>query len=151
MTKIASLAAIARRFEFVRETLGPNRGAWVQFFQRFANGQPGDSWCCFFVCLVLDIAYAGKQPLLKTGSCAVLLSHATKRGYRLTDGDGPRPEDLFFYLNETGHAHHVGIVTEAHPLTGIAGNTSPDGRSSNGTGVFEHTIGGRMAFVRLPA
>jgi hypothetical protein len=72
----------------------------------------------------------------------------------------PQPEfdDLFFVLDDVGHAHHCGIVTSENPLkiwpyvplTGIAGNTSVDGTSSDGIGVFEHTIGGRLAFVRLP-
>lgn len=147
MTKIASPTAVARHFLFVRETLGPNRGAWVQFFQRFVSGQPGDSWCCFFVCLVLDICYAGKAPLIRTGSCAVLLADAKRLGFVTTT---PVADDLFFYLDVDGHAHHVGIVTSAAPLVGIAGNTSADGTSSNGTGVFEHAIGGRIVFVHTP-
>jgi hypothetical protein len=35
------------------------------------------------------------------------------------------------------------------PLTGIAGNTSEDGKSSNGTGVFEHGINARV-FIHYP-
>ncbi len=53
----------------------------------------------------------------------------------------------------TGRAHHVGIVTVLDPLTSIAGNTSEDGLSSEGTGVFEHALHvapSRIAFVRLP-
>lgn len=135
---------------------GDNRGAWVQFIQNWGGGKPGDSWCCFLVCLVLYIVYAGKSPLKKTGNCAELLADATAKGYLLPAGVAPAPGDLFFYLDDNGHAHHVGLVTatfKPNPMSpyGIAGNTSPDGTSSNGSGVFEHRIAGRMAFVRLPA
>ena len=145
-----ALVALARLFLFVRETKGANRGVWVELFLKYTDNQPGDSWCCSFVCFLLSIYYKGKSPLTKTASCATLLGQAQKLGYLTTT---PQSGDLFFYLDASGHAHHVGIVTDyQHPeLVGIAGNTSPDGKSSNGDGVYEHAISGRMAFVRLPA
>lgn len=142
------LVMLARLFRFVRETQGANRGVWVGLFQRYTGNLAGESWCCSFVSFLLSIAYQGASPLLKTASCATMLTEARIKGYEVAT---PLPGDLFFYLNATGHAHHVGIVTSASPLTGIAGNTSPDGLSDNGTGVYEHGIGAaRITFVRLP-
>jgi hypothetical protein len=143
-----SLTAVARYFLFVRETEGPNRGAFVEFFQRFAGGVPGDSWCCDFLSLVLDVAYHGHSPLLRSGACQVLLDAARKAGLVVAT---PEVDTLYFFVTAEGHAHHVGIVTGVEPLTGIAGNTSEDGTSSNGTGVFEHVIqdGDFVVFVRL--
>jgi hypothetical protein len=92
----ASLTAVARHFTFVRETQGANRGAWVQFFQRVAGGQPGDPWCCFFLCRVLDIAYFGHSPLIVTGSCAELLANVRAKGYDLKPSSAVQPDDHFF-------------------------------------------------------
>lgn len=47
---------------------------------------------------------------------------------------------LYLYVNANDHAHHIGFVTSTNPLTGIAGNTSADGTSSNGDGLYEHAI-----------
>jgi cell wall-associated NlpC family hydrolase len=48
----------------------------------------------------------------------------------------PRPGDLVIF--DHGHGlWHVAIVTGSG--TSIAGNTSPNGKSRNGTGVFEHS------------
>lgn len=143
----ASLTIVARRFSFVRETLGPNRGFWVSWFQRFTGGRAGDSWCADFASFVLDVAYMGNPPLQKTGSTQVMLAEARVKGYVV---DRPEVDALYFYLNAAGVPHHVGIVTNTAPLTGIAGNTSADGTSDNGTGVFEHAIStGHTVYVRL--
>lgn len=149
MTK-ASAIAVARHLDFVRETQGPNRGAWVEFFQRFCKGQPGDSWCAYLVCFVLDVACFGKPPLIRSGSCAVLLNDCRRLRYIVTV---PQLEDLYFFVTPEGHAHHVGIVTGVDPLLGIAGNTSSDGKSSNGDGVYEHALNvppNLIVFARLP-
>jgi hypothetical protein len=145
--KIASLVAVAKRFDFVRETLGPNRGAFVQKFQRENGGSVGESWCADFLCFVLDIAFDGMIPIKRSPACATILDEARMLGLEVLT---PAVDDLYFYLNDVGHAHHCGIVTSIDPLSGIAGNTSSDGRSSDGVGVFDHAIGGRLAFVRLP-
>jgi hypothetical protein len=142
----ASLTACARHFLFVRET-EPNHGAWVEFFQRFCNGMPGDSYCCDFVSFIEDVAYHGHAPTVRTGSCQHKLSDAEAKGYVVDD---PAVDDLYFFVDR-GVAHHVGIVTGLDPLTGLAANTSPDGLSTNGTGVFEHQIPiAECVLVRLP-
>ena len=145
---MTSLTAIARHFLFVRETEGPNHGAWVEFFQRFCHVAPGDSWCADVLCVILDIAYHGRSPLPRSGSTILLLAAAVRAGSVITT---PAVDDLFFYVNGSGTPHHVGIVTGIAPLTGSAGNTSVDGTSDNGTGMYEHAISSaRTVFVRLP-
>lgn len=145
----ASLSVIARRFSFVREAGGPNRGVFVEFIQRRGgDGVPGDSWCADFVSLVMDIAYRGASPLRKTGSTKAMFAEAKMKGFV---EDSPQPDDLYFFVDKIGVPHHVGIITGIAPVTGIAGNTSEDGKSSNGTGVFEHPISmDHVVFVRLP-
>lgn len=63
----------------------------------------------------------------------------------------PVPGDLFIYVNSVNHAHHIGIYTGDGQ--GIAGNTSEDGTSSNGTVVAEHgltTNPARIKYVHYP-
>lgn len=143
----ASLSVVARRLNFIRET-SPNDGAWVSFVQRWTGNKPGDSWCASFVSLILDIAYRGQSPLGASASTRVLLKEAAARGWIV---ERPKADDLFFYVHKDGTPHHIGIVTEVSGdvVTGIAGNTSPDGTLSNGTGVFEHPIKASV-FVRIP-
>lgn len=144
------LTAIARLFSFVREVGGANRGLWVSMFQQYTGNAPGDSWCCSFVSYLLALKYNGKSPLTKTASCAAMLAQARTLGMEKAL---PIPGDLFFYVNDAGHAHHVGIITQTMPLTGIAGNTSEDGQSSNGDGVYEHALNvpsKHITYVRLP-
>lgn len=145
-----SIVAVARRFSFVRETDGPNRGLWVRFILWFTGNVEGESWCMAFISLVLFIAYRGKPPLIRTAGCDEALRDARKKGYIVAE---PRPGDLVFSVTN-GDAHHVAICTApptpaAVPV--IAGNTSEDGKSSNGTGVFEHPVSREgKVYVRLP-
>lgn len=146
-----SIIAVARRFDFVRETAGANAGLFVEDFLRFTGNRRGESWCCSFVSRVLDIVYRGRSPLLRTAGCDEMLNDAERKGYVVRE---PRAGDLVFSVKGAGNtrdAHHVGIVTVADPLTAIAGNTSSDGLSSNGDGVYEHAVTrtGKI-FVRLP-
>ncbi len=144
----ANLSVVMRRWSFVRETDGPNRGYWVEFIQRFTGNEPGDSWCCSLVSLCEDVAYRGKAPSRKTASCMEKLTDCRTKGYVVTT---PLPDDLCFSVDATGHAHHIGVVTAIDPLKTIAGNTSEDGLSSNGDGVYEHTVNSTgKIFVRLP-
>jgi hypothetical protein len=118
--------------------------------QRMCGGTPGDSWCAYFVCFVLAVVFGGytKSPIVKSGRCQDIYEQAKKEGWVRDSGN---PGDLFLYVDEHDHAHHIGIVTERwnHAYDGIAGNTSEDGKSSNGTGVFEHPVSPRV-FIRYP-
>ncbi len=143
----------ARRWLFVREVGGPNRGFWVEWIQRFTGNASGDSWCASFVSMILAIAFGGKSrsPLTTTATCEDIHQQAKVHGWLTTT---PKRGDLYLYLDELGHAHHVGIVTEPDPLDGLAGNTSADGTSVNGDRVAEHAIAaprtGSIVFVDYP-
>ena len=126
----------ARQFDYVREA-GQNRGLRVEAIQHWSSGQFGDSWCAEFATMVLDIAFKGKAPIERQGGAQDIREVCRKNGW-ITNT--PEVGDLFFYVDGNDHAHHVGFVTQLDPLMGIAGNTSEDGKSDNGTGVFEHEI-----------
>jgi hypothetical protein len=145
----ASLSVVFRRFSFVSE-IGNNAGAWVQFFQRFCYGKIGDSWCADIESMVEDIAYYGRAPTPRSGSCQVKYTFCKNKGWLVTE---PEVDDLFFFVND-GHAHHIGVVTYKNPLMGIAGNTNRTGDDDNGQGVHEHKIvppkNNIVVYARLP-
>lgn len=145
---------IARLFTFVREDQShqqQNRGLRVEAIQHWSAGQPGDSWCCEFATMVLDLAFHGAAPIERGGICQDVYEHAVQQHWCV---EVPSIDDLFLYVDAADHAHHIGLVSGLAPLTGIAGNTSPDGRSSNGTGCYEHPImapaTGRLVYVAYP-
>lgn len=144
---------IARLFRFVREaqTIGQNRGLRVEAIQHWTGGQAGESWCCDYATMMLDLYFQGVSPIPRTGSCETVYELAKTNGW-LTES--PIVGDLVLSINSAGIAHHIGIVTNTNPLTSIAGNTSPNGQSSDGSGVFEHAISATppeaFAFVHYP-
>lgn len=135
---------VARQFLFVREA-GPNTGQRVEAIQKWCGGSPGDSWCCEFATMVLDICFQGESPIPRGAVVQDVLDFAGDRGWLTYK---PEPGDLFLYTNNA-HAHHIGFVTGVNPMVGIAGNTSEDGTSSNGTGVYEHAIRTPL-FIKYP-
>lgn len=140
---------IARQFGYVREATA-NRGLRVEGIQHWAAGQFGDSWCCEFVTWILDICFQGNSPIPRGGVVQTVYNQAKQTGWVTST---PTVGDLFLYVDDNDHAHHIGIVTSLEKnvstLMGIAGNTSPDGSSSNGTGVYEHDINAHI-FVHYP-
>jgi hypothetical protein len=140
-----SPTAIARLFSFVREA-SPNKGQRVEAIQRWGGGEAGDSWCCYFVTLILDICFQGQSPIPRLGACQDVYDLAKTKGWIVTK---PQKDDIFLYVNSDDKAHHIGIITDG--LNGIAGNTSEDGKSVNGTGVFEHKINNsNVKYIRFP-
>lgn len=127
---------IARLFLFVREA-GANRGLRVEAIQHWSAGQFGDSWCAEFATMVLDLLFQGNAPIERQGAAQGIRDVCAKNGWMT---DTPSEGDLYFYVDANDHAHHVGFVSATDPLTGISGNTSEDGTSSNGDGVHEHAI-----------
>lgn len=146
---------LARRYLFVREVGGQNKGVWVQLFQQYTDTHIGDSWCASYVSYILGLACAGysNAPLPRTASCDVLLEYAKSEGIC---SDLPHVGDVFLLLNSSTDAHHTGFVSVVKSpslITTIAGNTSPDGKSSNGNGCYEHDLAvttGTILFVRYP-
>lgn len=137
---------IARQFLPVRE-IGPNKGLIVEAIQHWSGGQPGDSWCMEFAWFILWICFEGSPPMKRMQAVQTLYDLAKLQDW-LTDDPGK--DDLFIYVNDQDHAHHVGFVTD--PGTGIAGNTSADGKSSNGDRVAEHGIssGPHVKYIKYP-
>ena len=130
---------IARLFLFVREAVSQNNGQRVNAIQVWSGGHEalGTSWCAWFVTMVLDLAYQGNAPILRMGSVQAIRDLCQQKGWTT---DTPSVGDLYFYVDANDHGHHVGIVTNLSPLTGISGNTSADGLSDNGDRVAEHQI-----------
>ena len=139
---------ISRQYLFVREA-DANKGQRVEAVQRWSGGNPGDSWCCEFATMVLDICFEGKAPIPRLQACQDVYDLAKKNNWLV---ENPMKDDIFLYINDNDHAHHIGFITDGYQ-TGIAGNTSSDGKSSNGDGVYEHGISGNPAhvkYVRFP-
>lgn len=136
---------IARQFKFVHEA-SQNRGLMVESIQHWSGGKPGDSWCAYFVLMILDISFGGKDlnPIKRSGVVQDIYEQAKQNNW-LTDN--PTKDDLFIYVNDNDHAHHIGIVTENR--NGIAGNTSADGKSSNGDMVAEHELISNSAHIKF--
>lgn len=142
---IYSPTDIARQFLFVREAT-PNKGQRVEAIQRWSGGSPGDSWCCEFATMVLDICFQGSSPIPRLQAVQDVYNMAKAKGWMI---DIPQKDDLFIYVNDVDHAHHIGFVT--NQVDGIAGNTSADGLSSNGDRVAEHARAStHIKFIRYP-
>ncbi len=137
---------ISRQFLFVREA-GQNKGQRVEAIQHWGGGLPGDSWCCWFATMVLDICFQGASPIPRQGACQSVYDQAKVKGW-LTDT--PVKDDLYLFVNDANHAHHIGFITDGD--NGIAANTSADGTSSNGDRVAEHAIskGPHVKYVHYP-
>ncbi len=138
---------IARQYLYVREA-SQNRGQKVEAIQKWSGGQAGESWCCYFVTMVLDICFQGAAPIPRQGACQSVYDLAKQNNWLV---ENPMKDDIFLYVNDADHAHHIGFITDGYQ-TGIAGNTSEDGLSSNGNGVYEHSIstGAHVKYVRVP-
>jgi hypothetical protein len=137
---------VARLFLHVREA-GPNTGQRVEAIQKWSGGISGQSWCCYFVTMVLDLTFGGTSPIPRQGACQGVYDIAKQQGWVTAT---PSVGDIYLYVTAADdHAHHIGIVTNVNPLTGISGNTSADGTSSNGDRVAEHDISARV-FVAYP-
>lgn len=149
-----TLLEIARLFLHVREApidaAGDtnNTGLRVEAIQHWSGGATDDSWCAEMVWMWMDLACAGQAPVERFQSCEAFRQIAARRGWIVGT---PHVGDLALSINAEGLAHHIALVTGTGPLTAIAGNTSPDGSSPNGNGVFEHEISwvGKI-FVRIP-
>jgi hypothetical protein len=127
---------ISRQFLFVREA-GANTGQRVEAIQKWNGGKSGESWCCYFATMVLDICFQGAAPIPRLGACQNVYDLAKKNNWLVTT---PSAGDIFLYVDSNDHAHHIGIITVDGGGIGIAGNTSEDGTSSNGDRVAEHSI-----------
>lgn len=134
---------IARQFPL--KEAGQNKGQRVEAIQHWSGGIPGQSWCCYFATFILDVCFELNAPIPRLGACQDVYNMAKAKGWLV---DKPVNDDLFLYVNDQDHAHHVGIITNADENIGIAGNTSADGVSSNGDGVYEHKLISNPAHIK---
>lgn len=124
-----------------RETIGimeekGNTGRAIARFQRY--GKSGDRWCAGYVCEVIRTAAekAGvSESLPKTMRAFGLIDWAKRNDVEIyTQTRKARPGDVVV-LNIS----HTGIIESVDSqgnLVTIEGNTSKDGRSNEGVGVF---------------
>lgn len=148
----------AGKYKYVRES-SQNNGRRVNGIQTWRGGKDavGKSWCCYFVMMILDICFQGESPFGDDpevmGSTNAALDYARKKEWIV---DWPLPGDLIFSVHPEGHpeegkAHHVAICSNGKPLKALAGNTSEDGKSSNGDRVADHEISPEnKVFVSYP-
>ena len=139
-----------------REVGGANRGPWVRLYGR---GKDGFFWCAAFASFVVNQAATTlgvPSPVPLTDLCD---DFDGGPGFVKGTANGPsrplRPGGLFLVLDAAGSFpkyKHCGI-TLAQTGTGIdtiGGNTSVDGLSENGTGVFKgHRRFAGLDFVNL--
>jgi hypothetical protein len=145
---------VARLFLHVREA-GPNTGQRVEAIQKWCGGTAGQSWCCYFVTMVLDLAFGGASPIPRQGACQGVYDLA-KRNKWVTAT--PSVGDIYLYVTAADdHAHHVGFYLGEGATPGsistLSGNTSADGASSNGDRVAEHDVTpkpGAVVYVAYP-
>ena len=92
----ADPVAIARLFLHVREA-GPNTGQRVEAIQKWCGGKSGESWCCYFVTMVLDLCYAGQSPIPRQGACQGVYDLAKQKGWVTAT---PSVGDIYLYVTD---------------------------------------------------
>lgn len=158
-----TIPQIARLFLPLREaqSIGQNMGQRVNAVQLWTSGPSafGESWCDDWAWLVLDLYFEFQCPFPRTASTDVTLKYARDNDIIV---DEPEEGDLILSLNSSTDAHHIAIYTSgwapqsdgSYRMVTIAGNTSEDGKSSNGDRVAEHEVRfasrDKFAVVRVP-
>ncbi len=141
-----ALVAVARRFEYVRET-SPNSdgGGFVDQCQAALGLSPGHSWCACAVCSWVHTACTEQNATVAFHRSARALGIWELNQAFKVDGD-PQPGDLVIW-DHGGGLGHIAVVTAVASMNGavaglscIAGNTSADGLSRNGDRVAEHEV-----------
>ena|GEM_PF-6430298 len=147
----AVLSAAGGEVGVTEVPIGSNGGPRVMEYNRAAGYNEPVFWClnfCYWVVLQACGLLALKNPLLRTGSCDLLLYWARREGVLHTE---PQVGDIFLVLASPSDATHAGIVTGV-PGGGnvktIEGNSNNDG-SRNGYAVVARTRAVKnLVFVR---
>lgn len=139
----------AMTLDYIRET-EPNAGPRVFGLQLWGGGSMRDNWCAEFVSVVFDMVFGGYSPFGLTTACEEYRAIARAKGWLTDDATKVKAGDLILSIDPTTKlAHHIAIAVDAllpqfndgaASITAVAGNTSPDGLSTNGTGVFYHPV-----------
>jgi hypothetical protein len=137
----------------VVESGGPNRGTYVEIYQRAAGIKPGDPWCaayCFFRHEEAARKLELDNPLPRSGYCPVFKNWAIKNKCwvavataAVRNGAGVSVGDLcLFYFRNLKRVAHIGIVVEVttNGVFTVEGNTGPQGAvgvQREGDGVYK--------------
>ncbi|MDO4732455.1 MAG: CHAP domain-containing protein [Bacillota bacterium] len=129
MTKAEEFLAVARRqIGYWEGANNANKyGDWY--------GMPGQPWCAMFVSWCARQAGLGQEVIPRFAYVPYGLAFFRERKRYFPRGARiPSPGDLVFF----GNSEHVGIVerVEKGVLFSIEGNTTPQGESSKGDGVY---------------
>ncbi len=132
-----AIVATARKYQGVVEQppgSNSNSGPEIDQWLAFVHQPPGSSYCAAFACSVVhaartDLAMGALQCKKSASALHLLELNADLKT------DDPQPGDLIVFDHGRGLGH---VAIKTGPSTSIAGNTSPDGKSRNGTGVFEY-------------
>ena len=129
------IVATARQYQgTVEDPPNSNSGTLIDGWLAYVHQPPGVSWCSGFACsMVHESRVALGLPALQFKISASAL-HLLAINEALKTED-PQAGDLIIF----DHGHGLGhVAIKTGPSTSIAGNTSPDGKSRQGTGVYEH-------------
>ena len=94
---------VARLFLHVREA-GPNTGQRVEAIQKWSGGISGQSWCCYFVTMVLDLAFGGTSPIPRQGACQGVYDLAKQQGWVTAT---PSVGDIYLYVTAVDAAGNL--------------------------------------------
>ena len=130
----------ARKYRgVVEQPLGSNSGPHINDWLAYVHLPPGNSYCAAFVCSMLHDARTalGLDPVGFHPSASVMHLWAINQAFALGPNDVVEAGDIVIVDHGRGEGH-TGIVTD--PGVYISANTSPDGKSREGTGVYEHAF-----------
>lgn len=132
--KVLQIVAILADKIKVRENEGPNRGAWIDDFNRVAGVPLGSPWCGAMLTWAFDMF---DMPKPRYGaSVSSWVSWAKAHDLIVKD---PKRADLCAWLNDNGTGH-IGQIVSAIPgfIQSIEGNTTPGplGNQRDGGGCY---------------
>jgi hypothetical protein len=153
-TKQQTLAWLARMFDGVRETGGPNRGPLVERFQRAVDGKAqGEPWCAAFVQYLLQ--EVDRMPLHVSEPAHVLpQTEATQPLWNTspfhTRTDKPEVGAVVVWRKTPGTGHCGVVVSlEGSTVVTVEGNTGT-GDQREGDGVcIKRRVNGQIPGMTL--
>lgn len=123
-----------KMLEVARAQVGYKEGAGNATKYGAWYGLDHQPWCAMFVAWCAAQAGIPEGTIPKLAYVPYMVAFYSGKGLLRGKDYTPQPGDIVFY----GRSSHVGIVSEARDgrIYAIEGNTSRDGNSSNGDGVY---------------
>lgn len=124
----------------VEEASRPNRGRFVELFQRTIGPASGEPWCMSFVQSLVAFVeeICGPSLLPATEGCLEALRLAPES----IRTESPRQGDLIIWRHGKGPQGHVGVILKVEPtiFKTVEGNTGTgEGIVREGDGVYART------------